>query len=186
MSRFTLNFALALILRELRRRSIQLAELLPSTSSLTANRYLRLMLIAIAEILCTIPIAAYGLYLNLGTGSVRPWISWADTHYNWSAVHLYPSVLWREDHLTTVAIELSRWLPIFCALMFFAFFGFAEEARKHYRQAFMKVAAFLGLRRRHTRYALLLVVYCLLLTSSTAVLCLCPKSHTSRPVSCLV
>ncbi len=110
-----------------------------SNGSITAQRYLRLMALATMEILCTIPIATYGTYLNLTLYEVQPWISWSDTHFNYSHVNLYPSILWRMDRIGTVSLELSRSLPVFCALIFFCFFGFADEARRNYRKAYFAV-----------------------------------------------
>ena len=130
---------LVLTLRGILQRRAQLAEFLSSTSSITANRYLRLMIIATIEMLCTVPISSYGLWLNISSAEIQPWISWADTHFNYSKVDLYPAILWRLNHPAVVGIELSRWLPVFCALVFFALFGFAEEARKHYRSALARV-----------------------------------------------
>jgi len=42
-------------------------------------------------------------------------------------------------------LELSRWSVIFCAFLFFGFFGFADEARKNYRFAFQSVAKCVGI-----------------------------------------
>ena len=126
-------------LRGILQRRAQLAEFLSSTSSIAANRYLRLMIIATIEMLCTVPISSYGLWLNISSAEIQPWISWADTHFNYSKVDLYPAILWRLNHPAVIGIELSRWLPVFCALVFFALFGFAEEARKHYRSALARV-----------------------------------------------
>ncbi|KAI0334179.1 fungal pheromone STE3G-protein-coupled receptor [Cubamyces sp. BRFM 1775] len=119
------------------RRRAQFNAYLTSNSSLTANRYFRLMAIASVEIVCTVPISAYGLYLNLTSAPMNPWISWDDTHFNYSKVDQYPAVLWRMDRNAVISFELSRWLAPFCALVFFAFFGFAQEARSNYRKAFL-------------------------------------------------
>ncbi|KAI0698259.1 GPCR fungal pheromone mating factor [Cytidiella melzeri] len=142
-----------LTLRALMRRRAQLAEFFSSNSSLTAQRYIRLMAMAIMEMLCTVPISSYGMYLNLTRYEVLPWISWADTHFHYSKVGLYPSILWHENHVTALAIEISRWLPVGCALVFFIFFGIAEDARRHYWQGLVRVASFLHLRRTSTRCA---------------------------------
>ncbi|KAI1790857.1 GPCR fungal pheromone mating factor, partial [Ganoderma leucocontextum] len=114
------------------RRRAQFNTYLTSNTSLTPNRYFRLMAIASFEILFTIPISAYGLYLNLAAGPMNPWISWEDTHFNYSKVDQFPAVLWRMDKNAVISFELSRWLAPFCAFVFFAFFGFAQEARFHY------------------------------------------------------
>ncbi len=125
------------------RRRAQFNAYLTSNTSLTANRYFRLMGIASLEIICTIPISAYGLYLNVMAGPVYPWISWEDTHFNYSKVNQYPAVLWRTDRNAVISFELSRWLAPFCAFVFFAFFGFAQEARANYYKAFVCICGYL-------------------------------------------
>nr|VWO99367.1 Pheromone receptor CPRa1p [Ganoderma boninense] len=119
------------------RRRAQFNSYLASNASLTANRYFRLMAIASLEIVCTIPLSAYGLYLNLTSGPMNSWISWEDTHFNYSKVDQFPAIIWRTDKNAVISFELTRWLAPFCAFVFFAFFGFAQEARMHYHQAFL-------------------------------------------------
>ncbi|KAI9057582.1 B mating type pheromone receptor [Trametes sanguinea] len=129
------------------RRRAHFNAYLASNTSLTANRYFRLMGIASMEIVCTVPISAYGLYLNLAAAPVSPWISWADTHFNYSKVDQFPAVLWRMDRTAVISFELSRWLAPFCAFVFFGFFGFAQEARSSYRKAFLWICQHLPFRR---------------------------------------
>ncbi|EPS99299.1 hypothetical protein FOMPIDRAFT_1124670 [Fomitopsis schrenkii] len=124
-----------LSLRAFAQRRAQFSEFVSSSSGLSANRYFRLMALATAELLCTTPIAAYGLYLNLSAGPLSPWISWENVHYDYSQVHQYPSVIWRASRANVIAFHLSLWAPVFCAFVFFAFFGFADEARRNYLKA---------------------------------------------------
>jgi len=44
-----------------------------------------------------------------------------------------------------ISLETTRWFVILCAVVFFAYFGFADEARKNYRAAFGSVAKRVGL-----------------------------------------
>ncbi|KAJ7759923.1 pheromone A receptor-domain-containing protein [Mycena metata] len=136
-----------LSLREFNRRRAQFALLLSassSTSPLSLSRYFRLMSLATIELVFNTPISAYGLYLTITHDQIRPWISWANTHYDFSTVDVFPALLWRSSQATVVTIELSRWAVVFCAFVFFAFFGFAAEARKNYRLAFWAVGKRLG------------------------------------------
>lgn len=137
--------SLVLTLRAFLRRRAAFNQYLSSNSSLTTNRYFRLMALASTELLCTIPISSYGLYLNLTAAPMNKWISWSDTHFNYSKIGQFPSALWRVDHTTAVAFELSRWSAVFCAFVFFGFFGFAGEARKNYRLAFQTIIRILGI-----------------------------------------
>ncbi|KAG6839632.1 hypothetical protein C0991_000689 [Blastosporella zonata] len=87
------------------------------------------------------------MYLNATTTPIEPWKGWADTHYDYSRIDLLPAILWRSSsHSKLVAIELSRWANPICALIFFAFFGFAEEAKRNYRVAFWRILRPFGVR----------------------------------------
>ncbi|KAF8833463.1 STE3-domain-containing protein [Paxillus ammoniavirescens] len=133
-----------LSLRAFYHRRVQFNQFLASSTSLNASRYFRLMALACTEVICTIPLASFLIWLNTAAQSVEPWVSWENTHYDFSRVGQYPAVLWRRDYLLVVAMELTRWLPIACAFIFFAFFGFAAEARKNYRAAFWAVGKLVG------------------------------------------
>nr|AOC97511.1 putative pheromone receptor [Flammulina velutipes] len=122
-----------LTLRSFLRRRAQFNQFLASSSSLNANRYFRLMALASVEIFVNIPISSYGLYLNLTRSKVQPWISWDDTHFDWFTVDQFPALLWRANSDMVAVVELQRWATVIIALVFFGFFGFAEEAKKHYR-----------------------------------------------------
>ncbi|KAH7911855.1 pheromone A receptor-domain-containing protein [Hygrophoropsis aurantiaca] len=133
-----------LSLRAFYTRRAQFNQFLASNTSLNASRYFRLMALAMTEILCTIPLAAFMIWLNTAAQPVEPWISWADTHGDFSRVGQYPSLLWTRDYLLVVAMQLTRWFVVICAFVFFGFFGFAAEARKNYRAAFWAVAKLFG------------------------------------------
>ena len=102
------------------------------------------MALAMTDILLDTPLGIYEIYSNVVAGPLQPWISWDDTHFNFSHVEQFPAVIWRAQSTLNIPLELSRWLVVVCALIFFAFFGFAEEARKQYRAAFWKVAGLFG------------------------------------------
>ncbi|KAJ7643057.1 pheromone receptor [Mycena polygramma] len=126
-----------LTLRAFLQRRAQFASLLSSTlPALTPNRYFRLMALASLELVLNLPLATYGLYLTASRSPIAPWVSWADTHADFFAINQVPALFWRADAHTQATVELSRWAGVICALAFFAFFGFAAEARKHYRLAF--------------------------------------------------
>jgi hypothetical protein len=120
-------------------------EFLSMNKNLSSSRYFRLMGLAGIEMLCTIPLGAYVIYLNATAQPVLPWISWANVHFNFSRIEQIPSVAWRTSGPAVLSIEFSRWFLVVCALVFFAFFGFADEARKNYRLAYVSVAKRVGL-----------------------------------------
>ncbi|KAG1750490.1 pheromone A receptor-domain-containing protein [Suillus paluster] len=129
-----------LSLRAFYRRRVQFNQFLASNTSLSASRYFRLMALAMTELLCTIPLASFMIWLNSAAQPVQPWVSWENVHYDFSRVVQYPSILWTRDYLLVVAIQLTRWFVVICAFIFFAFFGFAAEARKNYSAAYWAVA----------------------------------------------
>lgn len=141
---FSLYYCIRTII-ELAHRRAQFVEFLAANRNLNSSRYFRLMGLAGIEVLCTIPFGAFVIYLNAATNEIYPWVSWEDTHYDFSRVDQYPSVVWRMTDLSELSIELSRWFLVICALLFFAFFGFADEARKNYRLAYVSVAKRVGL-----------------------------------------
>lgn len=109
------------------------------------NRYFRLMAIATTDLLFSVPISAYGIYLNVAQGEIFPWISWDDTHFQFWKVYQVSGVAWRANRDTLISVELSRWLVPFCAFVFFAFFGFASEARAFYARILRRLLQRLGL-----------------------------------------
>jgi len=126
------------------KRRAQFSEFLSSNTPLSINRYFRLMALATLELLCTTPISAYGTYMNVTENPLQPWKGFADAHFNYSYIGQYPSVIWRLNSSVVITTELTRWSLVFCAFSFFAFFGFADEARKNYRKAFWAVAKHFG------------------------------------------
>lgn len=126
-------------------RRAQSTHFLKSNKSLSASRYFRLMALAMTNIVCTIPLASFIIWINSAAQPVEPWISWENVHYDFSRVMQYPSALWTTNYLLVVAIQLTRWIVVVCAFIFFAFFGFAAEARKNYSIAFWWVARIFGI-----------------------------------------
>jgi pheromone a factor receptor len=90
------------------------------------------MALSATEILGTIPLGTYFMVSSAKMG-VKPWKSWADTHSHYSTIHQVPGFIWKNDPNLAIKLELFRWSLVACAFIFFAFFGFADEARQHYR-----------------------------------------------------
>jgi len=142
-----------LTLRAFAKRRKEFNELLASNRNLTFGRYFRLMCLAGIELICGIPLSSFSLYLN-ASGGINRWVSWSNTHSGFSRVDQVPSIIWKSQPEVMASLELSRWLVVLCAFIFFAFFGFADEARKHYRSAFYVVAKKLGYSISPSRTAL--------------------------------
>lgn len=54
-------------------------------------------------------------------------------------VDQYPAILWKTDPVVNSSLEFTRWITVASGLVFFALFGFADEAQKHYKLAFTSV-----------------------------------------------
>ncbi|KAF8629346.1 hypothetical protein AX15_003497 [Amanita polypyramis BW_CC] len=129
-----------LTLRAFLKHRAEFSKILSSNGALSANRYLRLMLLATLEIIINVPISSYGLYLNATKSPIYPWKGWSDIHYDWYTIGTYPAVLWRFNATIVVTLELTRWSPVICATVFFAFFGFAQEARRNYHVSLSRIS----------------------------------------------
>lgn len=102
-----------------------------ASSSLTPNRYLRLMALAITEVIWQITLTVLPMYDNIAFG-LRPWTNWADVHSDWLRVDQYHQA----DFLPAYRRQMVLFFFVMPAssLLFFLFFGFGEQAMKDYRQ----------------------------------------------------
>jgi pheromone a factor receptor len=106
--------------------------IMTSSHGLNRGRYFRLMALSATEMLGSVPLGTYIIVANAEEG-VTPWKSWADTHYHYSTVNQFPGFIWKNQPDTASSLEMFRWSLVACGFIFFAFFGFADEARQHYR-----------------------------------------------------
>jgi pheromone a factor receptor len=97
---------------------------------------------------CSVPIGVISVYFSTKGVPLAPWISWAETHYDFGRVAYIPAFFWRGNKAFEVAVELTRWLFPASAFLFFALFGFASEARKHYSKAFWRAMSLFGMKPR--------------------------------------
>jgi hypothetical protein len=116
-----------------------------SNRNLNRSRYFRLMALASVDVFCTIPLSAYVLSL-VSEAHMGAWKSWSKTHNgsNYSHIVQVPASIWKEIPHGPFSLEGPRWMVVGCAFLFFAFFGFADEARQHYRLAFKSLATRAG------------------------------------------
>jgi pheromone a factor receptor len=99
-----------------------------------------------ADLLCTVPLSVYFIYVDLTSEpGLQPYLGWADTHADFYRVDQIPAILWRHNSHNARVLEVSRWIVVVCAFIFFMFFGFADEARKHYRTAYQTLVKTVGM-----------------------------------------
>jgi len=101
------------------------------------------MAISATEILGTIPLGTLFIVKNVKSG-VGPWRGWAYTHEHYSMVYQVPASIWKNDPDSVFALEMYRWSLVLCAFLFFALFGFADEARQHYRRVYTSIVRRIG------------------------------------------
>jgi len=104
------------------------------------------------EIFGTIPLASWVLSLNAKAGFV-PWVGFAALHQDFDLIYQIPSVVWKNYHISHVLFEFYRWSLVACAFTFFGFFGFADEARRHYRLVYTSLASRVGLSTSNGKFA---------------------------------
>ncbi|KAJ3574648.1 hypothetical protein NP233_g1617 [Leucocoprinus birnbaumii] len=93
-----------------------------------------------------IPMNLYIIIAHVRAGNIQPWISWEDTHFDFNRFEAFPSLIWRNSGLQATDLERTRWTIVACGFLFFAFFGFADEAIKNYKLAYNFFARRLGLK----------------------------------------
>jgi pheromone a factor receptor len=101
------------------------------------------MAISATEILGTIPLGTLYIVRNAKLG-VEPWRGWAHMHEHYSVVRQVPASIWKNEPDGVFALEMYRWSLVLCAFLFFALFGFADEARRHYRLVYASIASRIG------------------------------------------
>ncbi|KAI0250480.1 hypothetical protein BJV78DRAFT_1283251 [Lactifluus subvellereus] len=88
-------------------------------------------MLAGVEILGTIPLGSVFMVLDIKEG-LGPWQLFQ--------IMQIPSSVWKHDRISLLGPEMLRWSLVLCAFVFFAFFGFADEARQDYRRAYWPLA----------------------------------------------
>jgi Pheromone A receptor len=116
----------------------QVDKIMSSNRGLNQGRYIRLMMLASVNMIATIPLSTYFMVGLIKLGF--PKYSLAVLHHNYSHIPQIPSFIWKSNSESITAVELSRWSVVLCAFTFFAFFGFADEARYHYCRAYALLA----------------------------------------------
>jgi pheromone a factor receptor len=114
-----------------------------SATRLNRNRYIRLIVISATEILGTIPLGTVYIVKSAELGVDR-WRGWAYTHEHYSVVYQVPASIWKNDPNSVFGLEMYRWSLVLCAFVFFALFGFADEALQHYRHVYTSIASRIG------------------------------------------
>ena len=120
-----------------------------SHSGLNTSNYLRLMAIAGADLLLSLPLSIS--FLVSRSTHLLPWSSWSVIHKDFhhidqiSAFNL-PSYWGRPGILALSAV--SEWLGPLLTLVFFVFFGVSDEAIRGYAKAWIWLCSHLRLQSK--------------------------------------
>ncbi|KAF7344665.1 Pheromone receptor Rcb2 B44 [Mycena venus] len=142
----TLLFAGAALYHFFRRRLTFARHLADqSQSALTPSRYFRLMAMAIAQMVWATFLTVTNMVLTCSDG-LRPWISWANVHSNFSRVGVFPKLFipetqWRWTYFIFWTVPIT-------GAMFFAFFAFGQDAVKEYKAVGAAVGRVFRIRRK--------------------------------------
>ncbi|CCM02275.1 uncharacterized protein FIBRA_04360 [Fibroporia radiculosa] len=113
----------------LRRRATFARHLANSSTALTPGRYFRLMTMALVEMFWALFIISCTLYFNYRDG-LRPWISWANVHSNFSNINLFALIVIPPTLLQWT--YFLWWTTPISGYLFFVFFAFGADAMKEY------------------------------------------------------
>jgi pheromone a factor receptor len=93
------------------------------------------------DLLITIP---FNIWVFTAWFPVFPWQSWASLHADFSRVDTYPAAIWQRNPGIGPSLEVTRWIGVAYAFIFFILFGFTDEARERYAFALQFVAKKIG------------------------------------------
>ncbi|KAJ6542999.1 STE3-like pheromone receptor, partial [Mycena capillaripes] len=118
---------------------MNLTEVISGHKNLTPSRFLRLTGLALTTLFLTIPLGLLNIAANATSAAISTQVSDDVAPFNFGVIAQISRELWTTSESNHIAVELTRWIAPSCALLFFAFFGFAQEAREHYMRAFVVV-----------------------------------------------
>lgn len=114
-------------------RRAQFKEVLSSSQSgLTTGRYLRLMGLALCEMIGSATLSIYVVAGAIRNRSLQPWVDWAFVHASFGRIGQFPLILLPPHYVQTLIG--AWWITPIGSVCFFAFFGFGEEAIAEYKR----------------------------------------------------
>jgi Pheromone A receptor len=136
------HLSTAMVLYHFFKRKYQLAEIMSSHENLHRSRYIRLMLLASSEMILIVPYSSYLMSYAFRKGVTK--FSWSTLRHNYTHVPQFPAVEWQSDPVEHLVMEVDAWSQVYCAFIFFAFFGFSDEARGHYCRVYSTITRHVG------------------------------------------
>jgi len=124
----------------LRRSYAQFKEFVSTSSNLNSSRYFRLMALAASDVFLCVPIQLLVIIQSVPFMKKVHWISWEDTHWGFQRVDQFSELQWMNSPTMKFNAYCAKSLTIVACAAFFLFFGFADEAQKHYKMALNSMA----------------------------------------------
>ncbi|KIM26532.1 hypothetical protein M408DRAFT_330503 [Serendipita vermifera MAFF 305830] len=118
-----------------RRRADFQRYLATNETGLNVDRYLRLMALASVELVVVLPLNIFSLVSNMTNGTLYPYTSWDDVHYNFGRVVYMTNFALTSNRKFYTEFTVARWVIPLSGFLFFLFFGLSIEARKDYNRA---------------------------------------------------
>ena len=97
------------------------------------------------DVLLTLPLGIFSLVHSVNTEELTPWPGWNEVHSDFWFVGQLPTALWSSDYWLEFSLRWNQWASVFCAFVFFAFFGFAQDVREGYWKIYVRLMKKLGI-----------------------------------------
>jgi len=124
----------------------QFSDVLQSANSgLNVSRYFRLMALAATEIIFSLPLSTYTMVTNLSTDGLHPWISWANTHFDFNRTEYVPFGIFQLYPSGWILVNISRYSIVAAGFFFFGYLGLSGESGNFYRKHFWGLVQKCGL-----------------------------------------
>jgi hypothetical protein len=107
---------------------------LASGSNVNKDKYVRLLCLAAVSVVLHLPLSLWVITLNATAYEVYPWISWDDTHTDFGRIAYINRLIMQISPSAAVQVSVAIWAVWISAVGYFVFFGFGEEAVRHYRE----------------------------------------------------
>ena len=123
---------------------------LASNTSIDRNRFFKLLVLGVFDVIITMPPQVIDLVTDLRiVGNISFWPGWKAIHGDFSTIPTATSEEWKKlGFWSNFSIRFAQWVnPIF-ALAFFLLFGLTEPKRSWYRSIFWRAVKPFGFRPR--------------------------------------
>lgn len=124
-----------------------------------STRYTRLALLACMDTICTVPLSTLVIILNVKVEEIVPYPGWTAVHKNFNYIPTIRVDEWSMSPISMVFLWFDYYVYAFCALVTFAFFGWGEEARRGYKNLWLRIRAGLGLKVKDAKDDIEVIVF---------------------------